>query len=146
MMPPTVRDREVSKNGVCCVESVGGTSERQDTRYSMSVLDCLGSVLHERTSSSSYDDFSSLPGSHFNIATLRHSQCRFIAEHCSSQFLMPLLVETCASPSIQDAFSLPHQRDWDVKMARPTATGHWPATGPACLSPPKSSIGLDGMR
>lgn len=40
----------------------------------------------------------------------------------------------------------PHQRDWDVKMARPTATGHWPATGPACLSPPKSSIGLDGMR
>lgn len=84
--------------------------------------------------------------SHFNIATLRHSQCRFIAEHCSSQFLMPLLAATCASPSIQDAFSLPHQRDWDVKMARPTATGHWPATGPACLSPPKSSIGLDGMR
>lgn len=70
MMPPTVRDREVSKNGVCCVESVGGTSERQDTRYSMSVLDCLGSVLHERTSSSSYDDFSSLLTSTLQLSVI----------------------------------------------------------------------------
>lgn len=62
------------------VRSRGGTSERQDTRYSMSVLDCLGSVLHERTSSSSYDDFSLFSLQHCNSPSFP------VSLHCRALF------------------------------------------------------------
>lgn len=150
MMPPTVRDREVSKNGVCCVESVGAYEVQVNAKTLDIPCPCWIVLAVSYTS---------------ELRLLLTTTSRlFSLQNCNSpSFPVSLHCKALFQPIFDAAsgrdmrltkhprciFTPPPERlgceDGQTHCHWPLATGHWPATGPACLSPPKSSIGLDGM-